>query len=141
MTEVAMSYVPAAAGTHTEMEWEPLRRFLWQQSFVSSPSEGFLAALTNDLRKEVWSHIVDDRTFARASQVNKKWKQEMECAWRTSAENRNILKELEFWEERGKDWKWVLKCKTNALKEEDAKEGCGICQEANGNYEGEWKTI
>jgi len=64
MTDVAVLNMAtfSAAGT-TNMDWEPLRRFLWTKSFVSSPSEGFLVVLTDDLRKEVWSYIVDDKTF------------------------------------------------------------------------------
>jgi len=141
MTSVAMmplSFAPAGTTVNRD-EWEPLRRFLWNQSFVSSPSEGFLAVLTDDLRKEVWSHINDDRTFARASQVNKKWRAELEVAWKNHATDRNILTELNFWEARSKNWKWVLQCKLNSFTEAQAKTGCGAFQESNGSYEGEWK--
>lgn len=142
MTDVAplpFTFAPAAGCMH-EMEWEPLHRFLWTKSFVSSPSEGFFAVLTNDLRKEVWSHIGDDATFARASQVNRKWKSEMEVAWKQYTSDRNLLQELEFWEDKGKNWKWVLRCKTVKYTEENLnKSGCGTFQEANGVYEGEWK--
>jgi len=130
-------FTPAGSSA-LEMDWEPLRRFLWTKFFVSCPSEGFFAVLTNDLRKEIWSHISNDVTFARASQVNKKWKQEMDVAWRIFAEERKLLQELDFWEERGRNWKWVLNCKLTPLTEEK-KVGCGIFQEANGTYEGEWK--
>lgn len=140
MTDVATMPTFAPAGTTVnESEWEPLRRFLWSQSFVSTPCEGFLAVLTNDLRKEVWSHINDDRTFARASQVNKKWQSEMEVAWKKNATERNILSELEFWENRNQSWKWVLHCKLMAFTEEQVKNGAGAFNESNGAYEGEWK--
>lgn len=139
MTDVApMPLSFFSALNATEMDWEPLQRFLWNQTFVSCTSEGFLAVLTNDLRKEVWSHINDDRTFARASQVNKKWRQEMELAWRKFTEDRNLLTELSFWQERGRDWKWVLCCKMFSFKEADVKTGSGNFQESNGSYEGEW---
>jgi len=141
MTDVQMPLAYAPAGTNfNEMDWEPLRQFLWNQSFVSCQNEGFLAVLTNDLRKEVWSHIVDDRTFARASQVNKKWKREMEVAWKSHAIQRNLLTELDFWEARGKNWKWVLNCKTVGFTESQLnKVGNGAFVETNGTYEGEWK--
>jgi len=140
MTDVAVLNMAtfSAAGT-TNMDWEPLRRFLWTKSFVSSPSEGFLAVLTDDLRKEVWSHIVDDKTFGRASQVNKKWKSEMEVAWKNSAISRQLLNELEFWEERGRNWRWVIQCKLTVFAESEIKNSCGTFQETNGVYEGEWK--
>jgi len=140
MTEV-MPISIAAAGHHApmELEWEHLRRFLWTKSFVSCPNEGFFAVLTTDLRKEVWSHISDDQTFARASRVNQNWKREMSVAWREHAEGRHLLTELDFWEERGRDWKWVLHCKTTGLTENENKNNCGTFQETNGSYEGEWK--
>jgi len=140
MTDVAtfMPFKFGPTGSRSEMEWEPLQSFLWTKSFVSCPSEGFFAVLTNDLRKEVWAHINDDKTFARASQVNKKWRNEMEVAWREFTQGRNFLSELEFWEERGKNWKWVLRCKATLFKESEHKHGCGIFQESNGSYEGEW---
>jgi len=129
----------AQAGTTCDMDWEPLRRFLWNQSFVSSQAEGFFAVLTDDLRKEVWSHIEDDLTFARASQVNKKWRGEMAVAWKTNATKRNLLTELSFWESRSKNWKWVLESKLHAFNAEAVKSGAGFFSETNGNYEGEWK--
>jgi len=145
MTDVAtmmpMNLFPAGTSSDmVEMDWEPLQRFLWTKSFVSCTSEGFLAVLTADLRNEVWSHIKDDRTFARASQVNMKWKREMDIAWKTFAVERKLLQELNFWEERGRNWKWVIRCKLTKFSETDFnKNGCGNFQEANGNYEGEWK--
>jgi len=141
MTDVAVmnQFNFAPAGTTVSQDWEPLRRFLWSQTFVSSPSEGFFAVLTNDLRKEVWRQIDDDRTFARASQVNKKWRLEMEPAWRKFALDRNLLEELAFWEERSQSWKWVLRCKMFSFKEIEVKTGTGSFNEANGSYEGEWK--
>lgn len=141
MTDVAMPLSPIAnAGPYVQMEWEPLRTFLWNQTFVSCPTEGFFAVLTNDLRKEVWSHINDDLSFARASRVNKKWRAEMEVAWKSHATSRSLLNELNFWEERAQNWKWVLKCKVIALTEAEEKSGCGTFQESNGTYEGEWKV-
>lgn len=143
MTDVAvmnpLNFAPA--GTTVEPQLESLRRLLWSQSFITSPSEGFLAVLTNDLRKEVWSHINDDNTFARAAQVNKKWRSEMEVAWKSHATERGILSELEFWEARSRDWKWVLQSKLFGFQETDqSKTGVGAFNEANGSYEGEWKT-
>jgi len=140
MTAVAMmplTFAPAGSNVR-DTEWEPLRRFLWNQTFVSSPSEGFFAVLTNDLRKEVWTHINDDKTFARASQVNKKWQIEMEVAWKKHATERNLLIELEFWEARSRNWKWVIQCKLTAFTEAQVKSGCGAFNETNGSYEGEW---
>jgi hypothetical protein len=128
------SFAPAG----TNMEWEPLRTFLWTKSFISTPSEGFFAVLTSDLRKEVWAHIDDHKTFARACQVNKLWKSEMEVAWKNLATQRHILDELPFWEERGKNWKWVAQCKLVKFTEAEQKNGCGTFNEANGTYEGEW---
>jgi len=117
-----------------------LRRFLWSQSFVSSPNEGYFAVLTNDLRKEVWTQITNHLTFAKASQVNKKWRNEMQVAWKQFAQQNQLLNDLDFFEERGKNWKWLLNCKLSILQEvSDNKSGCGNCTEANGNYEGEWK--
>jgi len=133
MTEVmpiTSSFSPA--GVNHEMEWEPLRSFLWTKSFVSTPSEGFFAVLTSDLRKEVWSHIDDHKTFARALQVNKLWKRELEVAWRVLAGERHLLDELAFWEERGRNWKWVIQCKLVQFTESDVKNGCGTFNEANG---------
>jgi hypothetical protein len=141
MTEIVL---PApTSNTHgvcmeMEVDWEPLRMFFWTKFFVSCPSEGFFAVLTNDLRKEVWSHIDDHKTFARAAQVNSKWRIEMEVAWREFCHKQSILQELKFWEEHNRDWKWVIKSKLISFKEADAKNGPGTFQETNGLYEGEW---
>jgi len=142
MMEVALPLVPFGnhAGNSMEIEFEDaLHNFWWTKSFVSSVTEGFFAVLTDDLRKEVWSHIMDDTTFANASRVNKKWHKEMQTAWLASVSSRNLLTELNFWEERGKSWKWVLQCKTHALTEIEMKNSAGIFIESNGTYEGEWK--
>jgi len=142
MTDVAImmpfNFSTSRLNVSVEADWEPLRRFLWNQTFVSTPAEGFFAVLTNDLRKEVWSHINDDKTFARASQVNKQWRSEMETTWRKNAFERNLLTELDFWSERSKDWKWVIQCKLSAFTETQVKSGCGAFNESNGSYEGEW---
>jgi len=141
MTDVVahMPITPFHSGAGSrEMEWEPLQRFLWTKSFVSSPSEGFFAVLTCDLRKEVWEHISDHKSFARASQVNRTWRREMETAWKNFSYAKNILSDLQFWEERSRNWKWVLRCKLVALTEAEIKSGCGTFNESNGTYEGEW---
>lgn len=143
-TAIAMN-IPSQHMPHYEeyavgspVEYECLHGFLWTKTFVSSPKEGFFASLTDDLRKEVWSKISDDRTYSRVLQVNKKWKKENETAWKNFAEERGLLQELNFWEERSRNWKWVLQCKLNVFNESEIKVTCGLFQEANGTYEGEW---
>jgi hypothetical protein len=84
----------------------PWNLFLASKSFISSLSEGYFAVLMNDLRKEIWAHIGNDKTFASAMRVNKRWKVELEAAWIEFCKERNFFDE--FWSENGKDWKWML---------------------------------
>jgi len=64
----------------------------------------------------------------------------MKYWWREFARKRGMLEDLAFWEERNRDWKWVLQCKLVKYREEEQKNSCGMCSETNGVYEGEWNN-
>jgi hypothetical protein len=84
--------------TPMEVEANTLEEFLSTKSFLSTLSEGYFAVLMQDLRKEVWSHIDDDKTFAIAMRTNKRWRNELEShgsnsvrkesSWKTSGSPR-----------------------------------------------------
>jgi len=62
--------------------------FLRDKFCVSSPAEGWFSVLTSDLRKEIWTHIVHDVTFANASSVNRLWHKELTVAWNQFCQHR-----------------------------------------------------
>jgi len=120
-----------------EVDANALEVFLSSKTFVSTLCEGYFAVLMKDLRKEVWSHIDDDKTFAIAMRVNKRWRDELEIAWKQSCIRRGFLEE--FWNDKGKDWKWQLKCFTVKFADGQPKNGPGTYEEKNGPYAGDWK--
>jgi hypothetical protein len=90
-----------------------------------------------DLRKEVWSQIDDDKTFAVAMRVNKRWRVELEEAWKLFCLKRAIFDD--FWLTAGKDWKWQLKKWKVVFTEDQIKNGPGTFHDKNGPYCGDWK--
>jgi len=109
---------------------------------VPSLSEGWFSCLTDDIRKEIWSHIKDDKTFSRALQVNKKWRHEMEVQWQHYCLQRGYFIDATFLASQGKDWKWVAKVKylvhENPTPEQLATiQGPVTIVDAEGNYEGD----
>jgi len=78
---------------------------------VPTLAEGWFSCLPDDIRKEIWIHIKDDKTFARACQVNRKWRHEMEVTWQTYAFQRGFFVDAAFLASQGKDWKWVVRVK------------------------------
>jgi len=120
-----------------EVDANALEVFLSSKTFVSTLCEGYFAVLMKDLRKEVWSHIDDDKTFAVAMRVNKRWKDELDIAWKQSCIKRTLLDE--FWNDKGKDWKWQLRSITIKFHEGQFKNCPGTFEEKNGPYSGDWK--
>jgi hypothetical protein len=121
-----------------EVESTTLLQFLSTKTFVSSLEEGYFAVLMKDLRKEIWSHISDDRTFARALRVNWLWHQEIEVAWKNFCRTRLMIDD--YWLDKGKDWKWMLKCNMIVFPEGcTSKSGPGTFEEKNGPYFGDWR--
>jgi hypothetical protein len=117
-----------------------MERFLASKWYVESttPSEGYFAALTNDLRKEIWRHIDTDSAFAAAVCVNRRWKSELEREWYSFAERRGCFKDRAYWEIK-RPWKWVVLCKTNIYTADCVKRLPGALEEASGRYEGEFE--
>jgi len=110
-----------------EVDANTLQAFLSSKSFVSTLNEGFFAVLMNDLRKEIWAHISDDKTFAFAMRVNHRWRQELEVAWKESCRRRLFIDA--FWLDKGKDWKWMLKCNMVVFTENAIKNSPGTYEE------------
>ena len=40
----------------------------------------------------------------------------MEMSWRQFSEKSNLLDELKFWQDRNREWKWVIKTKLVRFK-------------------------
>jgi len=108
--------------------------------FRAPAEEGVFSVLTTDIRKEIWSHIKSDGTFQNACQVNKRWNVELTHAWKSHCKERGFFDDLDTWQEKGKDWRWVVKTKTVIFTEDSVKNGPGRTAECNGTYEGEWKN-
>jgi len=104
-----------------------------------SEDEGFFGLLPNELRETIWGFIDEDSTFAIGSRVNKRWNEELIIAWKSFCDKRGFFVELEFFQNKGKDWRWLLQCKIRRFSEEDTnKDGPGNCIESTGIYEGEF---
>eukprot|EP01117_Protostelium_nocturnum_P014190 TRINITY_DN5374_c0_g1_i3.p1 TRINITY_DN5374_c0_g1~~TRINITY_DN5374_c0_g1_i3.p1 ORF type:complete len:305 (+),score=44.12 TRINITY_DN5374_c0_g1_i3:89-1003(+) len=73
-------------------------------------TEGFFALIPIEIRKEIWKYIKDDKTFARASRVNRRWKDEMEQEWKEYCSERGHFSDISFSQHR--NWKWVLRVKS-----------------------------
>jgi len=69
--------------------------------------------------------------------VNHRWKQELEIAWKEFCRKRLFIDA--FWVDKGKDWKWMLKCNMVIFTEGAIKNGPGTYEEKNGPYMGDWK--
>jgi len=114
-----------------------LQEFLSSKFYVSTLCEGFFAVLMKDLRKEVWSQIDDDKTFAVAMRVNKRWRSELEEAWKVFGVERKIFDE--YWFSVGKDWKWQIRAWRVVYPEGEIRNGPGTFHDKNGPYTGDWK--
>jgi hypothetical protein len=114
-----------------------LEKFLSSKIYVSTLDEGFFAVLMKDLRKEVWSHISDDKTFAIAMRVNKKWREELVTAWHKFCVERAFFDS--YWDDKGKDWKWQLKCYVIHFKSDEVKNCPGTFEDTNGPYSGDYQ--
>lgn len=99
--------------THTmDSSLQSMYQFLSNKYLVvPTLAEGWFSVLPDDIRKEIWTHIKDDKTFARACQVNRKWRHEMEVTWQTYAFQRGYFVDAAFLASQGKDWKWVVRVK------------------------------
>lgn len=126
---------------HTESE-QAFAHFASSHWMVGPLSLGYFASLTDDLRKEIWSRIDNDKTFARAVQVNSEWRTKIEQCW-FEFTKRRFPEDLLLWNKHGKDWKFVVCLKANILTEEICLSkhftGPGTLHENNGTYEGEFK--
>lgn len=107
---------------------------------VSSPQQGYFAALTDDLLQEIFFFVQDDLTYARICQVNRKWYAASQIAWKKFCRARLYLEDEAFWIERGKDWKWLLQSHERVFQFDDFREGVGSYKDPSGwHYRGEWK--
>jgi hypothetical protein len=43
--------------------------------------------------------------------VNKRLRSLVESSWRDSALKRGLLEDEQFWSEKGRDWKWIVRSK------------------------------
>jgi len=136
---LASAEVIHATSPSPSMQTLALEEFLASKWYIMDTYEGYFAALTGDLRKEIWKYLHDDVTFARATQVNKRWHAELEVAWEEFTRERGFLVHMHFWAKYNKNWKWVLRMKTTIFTENSVKHGVGTFEEPNGPYEGEWK--
>jgi hypothetical protein len=108
---------------------------------IPTLEEGFFSVLTDDIRKEIWNHIKDDLTFARACRVNRRWYREMQVFWYKHCEERGFFVNLRLAMSKGKDWRWVLKTKLIIFPEDATEEikkkkmnGPGQLKDASGLY-------
>jgi len=120
-----------------EVETNVLQEFYSSKCYVSTLCEGYFAVLMKDLRKEVWSQISDDKTFAVAMRVNKRWRSELEEAWKQFCVERGIFDD--YWFSVGKDWKWQLRAWKVVYAEGAIRDGPGTFHDKNGPYTGDWK--
>lgn len=118
-----------------------LIKFYSDKLFVSTREEGYFAVLMDELRHEVFKFLEQDKDFANACRVNKRWLREITLWWQKSGFVRGLFNELEFWLSQGRDWKWVIRCKVTKFSENDSSAtGIGFIEDSNGRYEGEWKS-
>lgn len=121
-----------------EIDDNDFQLFLADKPYVSDLNEGYFAVLMNDLRKEIWSRLTDDKTFAICMRVNSRWRREIEEAWKESTKKRNFVND--YWEQRGLDWKWMLKCHVIKFAENETRNGPGSFEDkTSGPYIGDWK--
>jgi len=100
------------------MDSVQLSQFL-SDKFIAGDAvcEGILSVLTADIRKEIWAKIDSDHAFAQAFQVNLRWREEILAAWKEFCRARNFFVDADFFASQGRDWIWILKCKTVQFKE------------------------
>jgi len=110
---------------------------------TSSESDSTIEGLVNEMRLEIWNHLVYDEdwtSLSRASQVSHRWKLEIEFSWRNFCEKNNILSDEEEWRLKGRNWKWLCKCRKTPLAGKDHGFGWSVGAVPGTLYEGEWKN-
>jgi len=102
-----------------------------------------------ELRMEIWSIMLEWRdwqTLELACRVCSRWRNEIEYLWRNFCIKTNLLADELDWKLKGKDWKWLCKCRsTLILKDKDTEAALMVFGNCAGTvtgtfYEGEWKN-
>jgi len=96
--------------------------------------------LAPEMRFEIWTQLVQNQDWlglCTASQVNHRWKREIEYVWRVYCEKNNLLADEKEWLMKGRNWKWLSQCRKTML---NGKDGFGWCEGAVPGtlYEGDW---
>jgi hypothetical protein len=115
-----------------------LAYFLASQMCIDSSDQGYFAVLPNELLRIIMTFVQEDITFTRICQVNHKFYEMAQPVWREFCKQRGLLQDEQFWNQRGKTWKWILQAKTRVFKG-DTRNGVGCYEEPEkSRYEGDW---
>jgi len=103
-----------------------------------------------EILRTIFSFFDDIKTFRRAVQVNTLWFEEVHLAWREFCHKQGLLEDEKFWNERGRDWKWISLSKMIIIEDMDNASkrldmiGCYTKRDEHTSevwkYEGEWKN-